>query len=98
MVLKEEQILFYNSNDVPFIWLSTECNLMFHCSGMAKVVYGHTSLNSPGLFCWLKSVSSYPIRVSTDVRYKKQPWGIIKSLIEKNTWSSLESYFKQLGL
>ncbi|XP_006975822.1 protein Aster-C isoform X6 [Peromyscus maniculatus bairdii] len=36
------------------------------------------------------------LRVSADLKYRKQPWGIIKSLIEKNSWSSLENYFKQL--
>ncbi|XP_036074381.1 protein Aster-C isoform X2 [Rousettus aegyptiacus] len=36
------------------------------------------------------------LRVSTDLKYKKQPWAIVKSLIEKNSWSSLEGYFKQL--
>ncbi|KAM5281276.1 protein Aster-C [Ctenodactylus gundi] len=36
------------------------------------------------------------LRVSTDVKYKKQPWGFIRSLIEKNSWSSLEHFFKQL--
>ncbi|XP_039112574.1 protein Aster-C isoform X1 [Hyaena hyaena] len=36
------------------------------------------------------------LRVSTDLKYRKQPWGIIKSLIEKNSWSSLEDSFKQL--
>ncbi|XP_070262324.1 protein Aster-C isoform X2 [Myotis yumanensis] len=36
------------------------------------------------------------LRVSTDVKYRKQPWAIIKSVIEKNSWSSLEDYFKQL--
>ncbi|XP_059777092.1 protein Aster-C isoform X2 [Balaenoptera ricei] len=37
------------------------------------------------------------LRVSTDLKYKKQPWAVVKSLIEKNSWSSLEDYFKQLG-
>ncbi|XP_023479503.2 protein Aster-C isoform X4 [Equus przewalskii] len=36
------------------------------------------------------------LRVSTDLKYRKQPWAIVKSLIEKNSWSSLEDYFKQL--
>ncbi|XP_067402176.1 protein Aster-C [Emydura macquarii macquarii] len=36
------------------------------------------------------------LRVSTDVKYKKQPWGLIKSLIEKNTWGGIEENFKQL--
>lgn len=36
------------------------------------------------------------LRVSADLKYRKQPWGLVKSLIEKNSWSSLENYFKQL--
>ncbi|XP_075762612.1 protein Aster-C isoform X3 [Pelodiscus sinensis] len=36
------------------------------------------------------------LRVSSDVKYKKQPWGLIKSLIEKNTWGGIEENFKQL--
>ncbi|XP_041088531.1 protein Aster-C [Polyodon spathula] len=36
------------------------------------------------------------LRVSTDVKYKKQPWGLIKSFIEKNSWSGLEDYFRHL--
>uniref|UniRef100_A0A8C0HTL8 GRAM domain containing 1C n=1 Tax=Balaenoptera musculus TaxID=9771 RepID=A0A8C0HTL8_BALMU len=36
------------------------------------------------------------LRVSTDLKYKKQPWAVVKSLIEKNSWSSLADYFKQL--
>ncbi|KAG7225022.1 hypothetical protein INR49_014477 [Caranx melampygus] len=37
------------------------------------------------------------LRVSTDVKYKKQPWGLIKSFITKNSWSGIEDYFRQLG-
>ena len=36
-------------------------------------------------------------RVLTDVKYKKQPWGLVKSFINKNSWSGIEDYFKQLG-
>lgn len=36
------------------------------------------------------------LRVSTDLKYRKQPWSFVKSLIEKNSWSSLEDYFKKL--
>ncbi|KAM4701262.1 protein Aster-C isoform 2-T3 [Discoglossus pictus] len=36
------------------------------------------------------------LRVCTDVKYKKQPWGLIKTFIERNSWSGLEDYFKQL--
>ncbi|XP_069801484.1 protein Aster-C isoform X2 [Dendropsophus ebraccatus] len=36
------------------------------------------------------------LRVCTDVKYKKQPWGLIKTFIERNSWSGLEDYFKQM--
>ncbi|MEE6473383.1 hypothetical protein FKM82_009988 [Ascaphus truei] len=36
------------------------------------------------------------LRVSTDVKYRKHPWGLIKTFIERNSWSGLEDYFKQL--
>ncbi|KAM4606369.1 protein Aster-C isoform 2-T2 [Polymixia lowei] len=36
------------------------------------------------------------LRVYTDVKYKKQPWGLVKSFITKNSWSGIEDYFKQL--
>uniref|UniRef100_A0A3B4BLZ5 VASt domain-containing protein n=1 Tax=Periophthalmus magnuspinnatus TaxID=409849 RepID=A0A3B4BLZ5_9GOBI len=35
--------------------------------------------------------------VYTDVKYKKQPWGLIKSFITKNSWSGIEDYFRQLA-
>lgn len=38
------------------------------------------------------------LRVITDVKYKKQPWGLVKTFIERNSWSGLEDYFKQLEL
>uniref|UniRef100_G1KJJ8 GRAM domain containing 1C n=1 Tax=Anolis carolinensis TaxID=28377 RepID=G1KJJ8_ANOCA len=36
------------------------------------------------------------LRISSDVKYKKQPWGLVKSIIEKNTWSGIQGNFKQL--
>ncbi|XP_017572767.1 protein Aster-C [Pygocentrus nattereri] len=36
------------------------------------------------------------LRVYTDVKYKKQPWGFVKSFISKNSWSGLEDYFRHL--
>lgn len=36
-------------------------------------------------------------RVSAEVRYKKQPWGLVKSVIEKNTWGGIQENFQQLG-
>ncbi|XP_063812864.1 protein Aster-C isoform X2 [Pseudophryne corroboree] len=42
------------------------------------------------------SKSKCRLRVSSDVKYRKQPWGLIKTFIERNSWSGLEDYFKQL--
>ncbi|XP_032075146.1 protein Aster-C isoform X1 [Thamnophis elegans] len=36
------------------------------------------------------------LRISSDVKYKKQPWGLVKNIIEKNTWGSIQENFKQL--
>lgn len=36
------------------------------------------------------------LRIYTDVKYKKQPWGLVKSFISKNSWSGLEDYFRHL--
>ncbi|XP_051776765.1 protein Aster-A isoform X4 [Erpetoichthys calabaricus] len=38
------------------------------------------------------------LRVSSDIRYKKHPWNLVKSFIEKNTWSGIEDYFRHLEL
>nr|XP_043898359.1 protein Aster-B-like isoform X1 [Solea senegalensis] len=38
------------------------------------------------------------LRVSTEVHYRKQPWGIVKGFIERNCWSSLDDYFRNLDL
>ncbi|XP_026537591.1 GRAM domain-containing protein 1C isoform X2 [Notechis scutatus] len=34
--------------------------------------------------------------ISSDVKYKKQPWGLVKNIIEKNTWGGIQENFKQL--
>ncbi|XP_064500448.1 protein Aster-C isoform X7 [Pseudopipra pipra] len=36
------------------------------------------------------------LRVSAEVKYKKQPWGLVKTVIEKNTWGGIQENFKQL--
>ncbi|OCT70362.1 hypothetical protein XELAEV_18037280mg [Xenopus laevis] len=36
------------------------------------------------------------LRISTELRYRKQPWGLVKSFIEKNFWSGLDEYFHHL--
>lgn len=42
-------------------------------------------------------VSGLFLRVSTELRYRKQPWGLVKTFIEKNFWSGLDDYFRHLG-
>lgn len=36
-------------------------------------------------------------RVSSEICYRKQPWSLVKALIEKNTWSGIEEYYKHMG-
>uniref|UniRef100_A0A8C5MJR8 GRAM domain containing 1B n=1 Tax=Leptobrachium leishanense TaxID=445787 RepID=A0A8C5MJR8_9ANUR len=36
------------------------------------------------------------LRISTELRYRKQPWGLVKAFIEKNFWSGLDEYFHHL--
>ncbi|XP_077193080.1 protein Aster-A isoform X4 [Paroedura picta] len=38
------------------------------------------------------------LRVSSEIRYRKQPWNLVKALIEKNAWSGVEEYFQHLEL
>ncbi|XP_043935411.1 protein Aster-B-like [Protopterus annectens] len=38
------------------------------------------------------------LRISTELRYKKQPWGFVKAVIEKNFWSGLDDYFRHLEI
>uniref|UniRef100_H3AQJ0 GRAM domain containing 1B n=1 Tax=Latimeria chalumnae TaxID=7897 RepID=H3AQJ0_LATCH len=33
------------------------------------------------------------LRISTELRYRKQPWGLVKTFIEKNFWSGLDDFF-----
>lgn len=34
--------------------------------------------------------------VSSEIRYRKQPWSLVKSLIEKSSWTGIEDYFHHL--
>lgn len=48
-------------------------------------------------FCIIRnSKRKCRLRIYTDVKYKKQPWGLVKSFITKNSWSGLEDYFRHL--
>ncbi|XP_016147943.1 GRAM domain-containing protein 1A-like [Sinocyclocheilus grahami] len=36
--------------------------------------------------------------VSSDICYRKQPWSLVKALIEKNTWSGIEEYYRHMEM
>ncbi|XP_054636840.1 protein Aster-A isoform X2 [Dunckerocampus dactyliophorus] len=36
------------------------------------------------------------LRVSSDICYRKQPWSLVKAVIEKNTWSGIEEYYRHM--
>ncbi|XP_047191558.1 protein Aster-B isoform X5 [Scophthalmus maximus] len=38
------------------------------------------------------------LRVSTELRYRKQPWGLVKGFIERNFWSGIDDNFRRLEL
>ncbi|XP_075696544.1 protein Aster-A isoform X2 [Rhinoderma darwinii] len=37
------------------------------------------------------------LRVSSEICYRKQPWSLVRSIIEKNSWSGMEEHFRQLA-
>ncbi|XP_075399573.1 protein Aster-C [Tenrec ecaudatus] len=85
----EKQTLYKESREAEFYLIDSE--VLTH-----DVPY-HDYFYTLNRYCILRSSKQKcRLRVSTDVRYRKQPWGLVKSFIEKNSWSSLENYFKQL--
>ncbi|XP_021040549.1 protein Aster-C isoform X2 [Mus caroli] len=85
----EKQTLYKESREAQFYLVDSE--VLTH-----DVPY-HDYFYTLNRYCIVRSAKQRcRLRVSTDVKYRKQPWGLIKSLIEKNSWSSLESYFKKL--
>ncbi|XP_063798311.1 protein Aster-A isoform X2 [Pseudophryne corroboree] len=36
------------------------------------------------------------LRVSSEICYRKQPWSLVRSIIEKNSWNGMEEHFRQL--
>ncbi|XP_072821101.1 protein Aster-C isoform X1 [Vicugna pacos] len=85
----EKQRLYKDSREAQFYLVDAE--VLTH-----DVPY-HDYFYTLNRYCIIRSSKQKcRLRVSTDVKYKKQPWAIVKSLIEKNTWSSLADYFKQL--
>ncbi|XP_023573415.1 GRAM domain-containing protein 1C isoform X2 [Octodon degus] len=85
----EKQTLYKESREAQFYLVDSE--VLTH-----DVPY-HDYFYTLNRYCIIRSSKQKcRLRVSTDLKYKKQPWGLIKSLIEKNSWSSLEHYFRQL--
>ncbi|XP_005247604.1 protein Aster-C isoform X2 [Homo sapiens] len=86
----EKQTLYKESREARFYLVDSE--VLTH-----DVPY-HDYFYTVNRYCIIRSSKQKcRLRVSTDLKYRKQPWGLVKSLIEKNSWSSLEDYFKQLG-
>ncbi|XP_075462293.1 protein Aster-A isoform X2 [Ascaphus truei] len=36
------------------------------------------------------------LRVSSEICYRKQPWSLVRAIIEKNSWNGMEEHFSQL--
>ena len=36
-------------------------------------------------------------RVSAELQYRKNPWGLVKNFIEKNAYKGIEENFERLG-
>ncbi|KAM5276543.1 protein Aster-C isoform 4-T4 [Hipposideros larvatus] len=85
----EKQTLYKESREARFYLLDSE--VLTH-----DVPYHDYFYTLNRYYIISSSKQKCRLRVSTDLKYRKQPWAIIKSLIEKNSWSSLEDYFKQL--
>ncbi|XP_032154910.1 protein Aster-C isoform X1 [Sapajus apella] len=85
----EKQTLYKESREAQFYLVDSE--VLTH-----DVPY-HDYFYTVNRYCIIRSSKQKcRLRVSTDLKYRKQPWGLVKSLIEKSSWSSLEDYFKQL--
>ncbi|XP_040277840.1 protein Aster-A isoform X2 [Bufo bufo] len=37
------------------------------------------------------------LRVSSEICYRKQPWSLVRGIIEKNSWNGMEEHFRQLA-
>ncbi|KAG8433692.1 hypothetical protein GDO86_012155, partial [Hymenochirus boettgeri] len=48
---------------------------------------------------WISSVAKNKarLRVSSEICYRKQPWSLVRAIIEKNSWSGMEEHFSHLA-
>ncbi|TSK98432.1 GRAM domain-containing protein 1C [Bagarius yarrelli] len=80
---------FYTLNRYCIIRNSKhKCRLRYALSCFVRLAFS--------LFSDFVRLINSPHRIYTDVKYKKQPWGFVKSFITKNSWSGLEDYFRHL--
>ncbi|KAM6976453.1 protein Aster-C [Aplochiton taeniatus] len=87
----ENQILYKDSREGQYYLVDAE--VYTH-----DVPY-HDYFYTQNRFCIIRhSKRKCRLRVYTDVKYKKQPWGLIKSFITKNSWSGIEEYFRHLEM
>lgn len=85
----ENQILYSDSREGQYYLVDAE--VYTHDVPYHDYFYTHNR------FCIIRhSKRKCRLRVYTDVKYKKQPWGLIKSFISKNSWSGIEDYFRHL--
>ncbi|KAM4795019.1 protein Aster-C [Rhinophrynus dorsalis] len=85
----DKQVLYQENHEKPTFLVTTE--VFTH-----DVPY-HDYFYTVNKYCIIHtSKHKCRLRVSTDVKYRKQPWGLIKTFIERNSWSGLDDYFRQL--
>eukprot|EP00062_Callorhinchus_milii_P007489 gi/632949242/ref/XP_007890037.1/ PREDICTED: GRAM domain-containing protein 1C [Callorhinchus milii] len=85
----ETQILYKKSQKEHYYLIDSE--IITH-----DVPY-HDYFYTLNRFCIIQtSKRKCRLRVSSDICYRKQPWGLVKIFIEKHSWSGLEEYFKHL--
>ncbi|XP_043929085.1 protein Aster-C [Protopterus annectens] len=85
----EKQMWYQNRHDSGLFMVDAEVT-------MNEVPY-HDYFYNVNRYCIIHtSKHKCRLRVSSDISYRKQPWGLIKSFIEKNSYNGLEDYFKQL--
>merc|ERR1712173_342236 len=63
----------------------------------ADIPYAET-FNVLTHYCIVKvSETESFLTVLCDIKYKKSPWGLVKSFIEKNCWAGIEEHYVALA-
>ncbi|XP_061791330.1 protein Aster-C isoform X2 [Nerophis lumbriciformis] len=85
----EKQTLYKDSQDGHYYLVDSE--VYTHDVPYSDYFYTHNRY-------YIRRHSKHKCRLTvfTDVKYKKQPWGLIKSFITKNSWNGIEDYFREL--